>query len=137
MASRVLVYLFIPLSHFLLTETVGSTFGEKTSEQYSGTVSEPSFRHHLFPNPSDMLTRRELALGITMCIFVTISEKRGIVYTEHMLVVAAAAVEAKGSADPRTWVDAGQSGSRRRSAVCVLGTCKAAHVKIQTPSKGG
>lgn len=66
-----------------------------------------------FPNSFDMLTRRELALGVTMCIFVTISEKRGIVYTEHMLVVAAAAaaMEAKGSAAPRTWGDMGQSGS--------------------------
>lgn len=73
-----------------------------------------------------------------MGIFVTISEKRGIVYTAHMLVVAAAAaaIEATG-AGPRTWVDMGQSGSRHRSTVCVLGTCKAAHVKIQTPSKGG
>lgn len=76
-----------------------------------------------------------------MCIFVTIFEKRGIVYTEHMAAVAAAAaaaaMEAKGSAAPRTWVDVGQSGSWHRSTVCVLGTCKAAHVKIQTPSKGG
>lgn len=42
-----------------------------------------------------------VALGAAMCIFVTISEKRGIVYTEHMLAVAAAMMEAKGSA---TWV---------------------------------
>lgn len=31
-----------------------------------------------------------VALGTAMCTFVTISERRGIVYTEHMLVVAAA-----------------------------------------------
>lgn len=61
-----------------------------------------------------------------MCTFVTISEKRGIVYSEHMLLVAAV-------------IDATEHGNLDQSCctVCILGTCKAPHVNIQAPSKEG
>lgn len=73
-----------------------------------------------------------------MCTFVIISEMRGIVYGEHMLVVAAVVTNNTGHGNQD------ESGSASVSApgpaaltVFVLGTCKAPHVNIQTLSKEG
>lgn len=72
------------------------------------------------PNPFHLLTREfnaAVALGAAVCISVTTSEKRGIVCTGHMFVVAAAVMEAKGESCPRNtaaWVSPVQ-----RLDVCV------------------
>lgn len=70
-----------------------------------------------------------------MCTFVTISEKRGIVYTEHMLVVE---VKEVGNRCLVTWISLDQ----RLDVLDVpehyiLGTCKSAHVRIRSSSKEG
>lgn len=79
-----------------------------------------------------------------MCVLVTISEKRGIVYTEHMPVAEAAVAAVAAVMEAKRGLEVGGLSehadavqSRCRFSVCILGTCKSSHVKIQTPSKEG